>query len=102
LLPRVEPPALVIWGADDRILSDVPGSIRAAARMPSVRQVVIPRCGHAPQIEKARLVNRLITRYLRDELKNIHPALNPRRVLEREEAGQNRPDFSAGTKRTVP
>jgi abhydrolase domain-containing protein 6 len=100
LLPRVEPPALVIWGADDRILSDVPGSIRAAARMPRVRQVVIPRCGHAPQIEKARLVNQLISRYLRDTLKNIHPALDPRRFLAREEARQRRIGIPASPERT--
>src|SRR5262249_16771430 len=75
LLPLVASPTLVIWGAQDRILSDVPGSIRAAGRIPQVRQVVIPKCGHAPQIEKARLVNRLISLYLRDKLKSVHPAL---------------------------
>jgi pimeloyl-ACP methyl ester carboxylesterase len=85
LLSRIEAPTLVIWGTDDRILSDVPGAIRAAARMPRVRQVAIPRCGHAPQIEKARLVNHLISRYLRDKLRAIHPALDPRRVLARPE-----------------
>jgi abhydrolase domain-containing protein 6 len=86
LLPHVEAPALIIWGADDRILSDLPGSIRAASRMPRVRQVVIPRCGHAPQIEKARLVNQLISRYLRDKLKTIHPALDIRRTISRDES----------------
>jgi pimeloyl-ACP methyl ester carboxylesterase len=85
LLPHVQAPALIIWGADDRILSDLPGSIRAASRMPRVRQVVIPRCGHAPQIEKARLVNQLISRYLRDKLKTIHPALDIRRTISRDE-----------------
>ena len=64
-------PSLVIWGADDQVLSDVAGSIRAAEQMADVRQVVIPRCGHAPQIEKARLVNQLVTRHLRDRLKHI-------------------------------
>ncbi len=89
LLGQVEAPTLVIWGAEDRILSDIPGAIRAAARMSRVRQVVIPRCGHAPQIEKARLVNQLISRYLRDKLKAVHPALDPRRFLARHE------DFAA-------
>ena len=50
----------MIWGADDRVISDVPGSIRAADRILKVRQVVIPKCGHAPQIEKSRLVNHLV------------------------------------------
>lgn len=86
LLPLIQAPTLVIWGADDHILSDVRGSVRAAMRIPRVRQVVIPKCGHAPQIEKARLVNQLISRYLRDKLRTIHPALDPRRLLARDEA----------------
>jgi pimeloyl-ACP methyl ester carboxylesterase len=81
LLPKVAQPALVIWGADDRVLSDVAGSIRSAQRLLRSRQVVIPKCGHAPQIEKARLVNHLISSYLRDKLKAIPPALDPQRVL---------------------
>ncbi len=95
LLPRVEAPTLVIWGADDRILSDIPGAIRAAYRIPRVRQIVIPKCGHAPQIEKARLVNRLISRYLRDKLKAVHPALDPRGFLARQEAHVRRGVFMA-------
>jgi abhydrolase domain-containing protein 6 len=83
LLPRVAAPTLVVWGADDRILSDVPGSIRTAARIPDVRQVVIPGCGHAPQIEKARLVNRLIARHLTGQLGRIPPTLDPSRLLDR-------------------
>lgn len=83
LLPRVAAPTLVIWGADDRILSDVPGSIRAAARIPDVRQAVIAGCGHAPQIEKARLVNRLIARHLTGTLGRIPPALDPSQLLDR-------------------
>jgi pimeloyl-ACP methyl ester carboxylesterase len=81
LLEIVPHPTLVIWGANDRVLSDVPGAIRAAERILKVRQVVIPKCGHAPQIEKPRLVNHLISRYLRDKLKTIPPALDPQRFL---------------------
>jgi abhydrolase domain-containing protein 6 len=81
LLPLVPHPTLVIWGANDRVLSDVPGSIRAAERILRVRQVVIPNCGHAPQIEKATLVNQLVSRYLRDQLKTIPAHLDPYRFL---------------------
>lgn len=81
LLPLVAQPTLVIWGANDRVLSDVPGAIRAAAQIPRVRQVVIPKCGHAPQIEKARLVNQLISKYLRDKLQAIPPDLDAMRFL---------------------
>ncbi len=83
LLPRVPHPTLIIWGESDQVLSDVPGAIRAADQILKVRQVVIPKCGHAPQIEKARLVNQLVSRYLRDKLKVIPPALDPERFLIR-------------------
>ena len=73
LLKQIPHPTLIIWGANDHVISDVRGSIRAADQMLKVRQVVIPKCGHAPQIEKARLVNQLVLRYLRDKPED-HPA----------------------------
>jgi pimeloyl-ACP methyl ester carboxylesterase len=101
LLPEISQPTLVIWGANDRVLSDVTGSIRAAARIRRVRQLVIPKCGHAPQIEKARLVNHLISRYLRDKLKTIPPALDPQRVLANpSESLKGRPGFRAAPLRS--
>jgi abhydrolase domain-containing protein 6 len=81
LLDRVPQPCLLIWGAEDKIIADVPGSIRAADRMLKARQVVIPKCGHAPQIEKSGLVNQLVLRFLRDRLKNIPPQLDPEKFL---------------------
>jgi pimeloyl-ACP methyl ester carboxylesterase len=98
LLDQVTHPALVIWGSDDRVLSDVAGSVRAAERMHEVRQVVIPTCGHAPQIEKAGLVNQLVTRFLRDNLKAVPPALDPARFLERDEKRR----LNAGRRRSLP
>lgn len=86
LLPRVENPTLVVWGADDQILSDVPGSVLAAVGIPGVRQAVIPRCGHAPQIEESRLVNKLILRFLDDRLGPIPRPLDAARFLARREA----------------
>jgi pimeloyl-ACP methyl ester carboxylesterase len=94
LLPRVDRPTLVIWGADDQVLSDVAGSIRAAEQMADVRQVVIPRCGHAPQIEKARLVNRLVSRFLRGKLKETPQDLDPAWLLENRNPPRPRPRFS--------
>ncbi len=81
LLELVPHPTLLIWGADDKVISDVAGSIRAAERMLKARQVVIPKCGHAPQIEKSRLVNQLVKQFLRDKLKTIPPPLDPSRFL---------------------
>ena len=84
LLEQVPHPTLLIWGSDDRVISDVAGSMRAADRMLKSRQVVIPKCGHAPQIEKSRLVNTLVTRFLRDRLKAVPPTLDPARFLNKE------------------
>ena len=81
LLECVPHPTLLIWGAEDQVISDVAGSVRAAERILKVRQVVIPKCGHAPQIEKARLVNQLVSRFLRDKLKAIPPQLDASRFL---------------------
>jgi pimeloyl-ACP methyl ester carboxylesterase len=82
LLPRVTTPTLVIWGDNDHVLSDVAGSVRAAAQISRCTQVVIPKCGHAPQIEKAGLVNKLVLGYLRGKLKSIPPTLDPARFLD--------------------
>ncbi|WP_435018918.1 alpha/beta fold hydrolase [Tundrisphaera sp. TA3] len=84
LLDQVPHPTLLIWGADDRVISDVPGSIGAADRMLKARQVVIPKCGHAPQIEKSRLVNKLVTHFLRDRLRQIPPMLDPARLHQKD------------------
>ena len=99
LLPLVSQSVLVIWGAEDRVLSDLPGAIRAGERIRRVRQVVIPRCGHAPQIERAGLVNRLISQFLRDKLKSIPLDLAPERFLSRiaEPVRRRRINRSAGT-----
>jgi len=82
LLEQVPHSTLVIWGADDNVLSDVPGSIRAADRIIKARQVVIPKCGHAPQIEKSRLINGLVSKYLRDKLKSVPAQLDAARWLK--------------------
>ena len=95
LLERVPHPTLLIWGADDKVISDVRGSIRAADRMLKARQVVIPKCGHAPQIEKSRLVNQLVQQFLRDKLKVIPPPLDPARFLNGVEP---RPRLQGATK----
>ncbi len=77
LIAHVPHPALAIWGAQDRVISDVEGSIRAASRMRDCEQVVIPKCGHAPQIESSRLVNPLVTRFLKGDLKSVSQRLRP-------------------------
>lgn len=82
LIEQVTQPTLLIWGENDHVLSDVPGSVRAAQQMKNATQVVISKCGHAPQIEKSGLVNKLVLRFLRDKLRSIPPTLDPARFLE--------------------
>lgn len=84
LLEQIPHSCLVIWGAEDKVIADIPGSIRAADRMLKARQVVIPKCGHAPQIERSRLVNRLVLHFLRGSLKAVPPTLDPGRFLAQE------------------
>ena len=48
-LPRLTMPTLVLWGARDRV---VPARhARAAARLPRGQLVLLPDCGHVPQVE---------------------------------------------------
>jgi pimeloyl-ACP methyl ester carboxylesterase len=62
-LPELKQPTLLISGQEDRIVN--PDEVRAAASELSQGQfLLIPRCGHAPQIEKPRFINRLVVRYL--------------------------------------
>lgn len=100
LLAQIDAPALLIWGARDQVLTDLPGSIQAASQMKQGRQVVIPNCGHAPQIEKARLVNQLISRFLRDKLRSIPPALEPARFLS-QHAQRRSPENRGATRPLV-
>jgi pimeloyl-ACP methyl ester carboxylesterase len=62
-LADVKQPTLLISGQEDRIVNRE--EVRAAAGMlPQGQFLMIPRCGHAPQIEKSRLINRLVVRHL--------------------------------------
>lgn len=81
LLEHVPHLCLVIWGAEDNVISDVPGSIRAASQIPMSHQLVLPDCGHVPQIEKARQANPFVARFLKDRLKTIPNTLTPDRFL---------------------
>jgi pimeloyl-ACP methyl ester carboxylesterase len=62
-LAQVSQPTLLVTGCEDRIVS--PAYAEAAAReLPQGQFLAIPQCGHAPQMEKAGFVNRLVVRFL--------------------------------------
>jgi len=56
-------PALVICGREDRIVD--PHEVQEAIKdIPNYSFVMVPHCGHAPQLECSRLINRLIVEFL--------------------------------------
>jgi pimeloyl-ACP methyl ester carboxylesterase len=72
-LKQVQAQTLLVTGERDRICD--PQTAREAAKeLPNGHFLEIPNCGHAPQIEKHWLVNRLVTHYLTSK----HPTAHPR------------------------
>ncbi len=71
-LPQVAAPALVICGEHDQIV-DTPAILAAIQDRPNFQALVIPRCGHAPQIECAPLVNKRVADFLRQMLPDAAP-----------------------------
>jgi pimeloyl-ACP methyl ester carboxylesterase len=72
-LPEVRQPTLLVSAAEDRIVD--PGHAAEAAKLlPQGQFHLIPRCGHAPQMEKPWLINPLVVRFLTGP----RPALRPR------------------------
>ena len=56
-LATLAPPALFVWGAQDRVIP--PGFARhVAAALPAAEQVVLDDCGHVPQVELPEPTNR--------------------------------------------
>ena len=62
-LAQVRCPTLVICGQEDRIVD--PLQVREAVQhLPQFKYLALARCGHAPQIERYRQVNRLVRAFL--------------------------------------
>jgi pimeloyl-ACP methyl ester carboxylesterase len=59
LAPRVKAPALVVWGADDRLIS-VRRAPRTARLLPRGRLLVLPGTGHVAQMERPVSVARAV------------------------------------------
>jgi pimeloyl-ACP methyl ester carboxylesterase len=62
-LPKLRPPALFIWGNEDPL---VPArfSRHVAEALPEAPQVVLPHCGHVPQIELPERTHALIREFV--------------------------------------
>ena len=62
-LAGLRPPALFIWGDSDRLIP-AGFSRHVAEVVPQARQVVLPECGHVPQVELPERTNELIQRQI--------------------------------------
>lgn len=62
-LPEVQNPVLVVCGREDRIVD--PLAVRdAIVGLDNYRFELLPNCGHAPQLERPRQVNRMVLEFL--------------------------------------
>ncbi len=57
-------PTLLVSGRDDKIV-DPKAGLAAAKQLPHGHYCCIPQCGHAPQMERPWLINRLVLHFLR-------------------------------------
>jgi pimeloyl-ACP methyl ester carboxylesterase len=62
-LPQLGQPTLLVSGREDRIV-DSSQAASAALLLPQGRHLSIAQCGHAPQMEKAWMINRLVVHFL--------------------------------------
>jgi 2-hydroxy-6-oxonona-2,4-dienedioate hydrolase len=63
LMKQIQNTTLLIGAKEDQIVDHLEGE-RAAVEMPNGHWLSLPRCGHAPQIEMPRLINRLVVHFL--------------------------------------
>jgi pimeloyl-ACP methyl ester carboxylesterase len=63
-LSRLAPPALFVWGDEDRL---VPAEFarHVGEALPTARQVVLDECGHVPQVELTERTNKLVRDHIR-------------------------------------
>jgi pimeloyl-ACP methyl ester carboxylesterase len=85
-LPLVRQPTLLVSGKEDKIVD--PATAATAARLlPHGHFLSIPRCGHAPQMEKPWTINRLVAHFLSNEQPSTKPKFtqlllaNPNTIL---------------------
>lgn len=73
-MKNVLAPTLLVSGAEDKVV-DPKEAEQAARDLPNGQFLLIPSCGHAPQIEKAWLINRLVVHFLSHPRPTSHPRL---------------------------
>jgi pimeloyl-ACP methyl ester carboxylesterase len=71
-LALVKQPTLLVSGRDDRIVDPEQAEL-AAQLLPQGQFLPVPQCGHAPQMERAWLINRLVVHFLTSPKPSPHP-----------------------------
>jgi 4,5:9,10-diseco-3-hydroxy-5,9,17-trioxoandrosta-1(10),2-diene-4-oate hydrolase len=69
LLVQLEIPTLVVWGEDDQVVPSRHGTA-AVRQLLHGRLVLIPDCGHLPQVERPAEFVAAVTAFLRDDPAN--------------------------------
>lgn len=65
-LPRLTMPTLVIWGTNDMVVPRHHAAA-AAARLKNCRVVMIPNCGHLPQVERPDVFVTALSQFLAEQ-----------------------------------
>jgi pimeloyl-ACP methyl ester carboxylesterase len=72
-LKDVKAPTLLVTGAEDKICCPRTAE-EAAQSLPLGHFLKVEKCGHAPQIEKAAKINRLVVHFLSSPQPTAHPS----------------------------
>ena len=72
ILKEVQAPTLLVSGASDRIVNPREAE-EAVKELPNGYHLLLQKCGHAPQIEKSWLINRLVVHFLTTPNPTSHP-----------------------------
>ena len=64
-LRQIVAPTLILWGEDDPLLPARQAQA-LASRLPTAQAVILPRCGHRPQLEQLDAFNRTVREFLAD------------------------------------
>lgn len=72
IMHKVQAPTLLVTGLKDQIC-DPKVAEEAAKELPKGHFLALPKCGHAPQIERTWLINRLVTHFLTTDKPTAHP-----------------------------
>lgn len=66
ILPEIKLPVLLIWGEDDKI-TPAHVAMEFSTGFPQARLHLIPKCGHAPMMERSAIFNQLLDNFLKGQ-----------------------------------